>query len=196
MVPRRAGGEISWLGGRRLSSQAEMADMGEPEGRKGVDGGSQRPAASPGLRRRRAARRVTQMEKRTSVTPKPVSIGERVTVLEGRTVGEIARLNLCYTQSAAMFEYDGAMVQDLSTQLFRALARIDVLEAAVMVRPRSDDVSAGMGTSNDTMVDAGRPENFGDCDEFRDGRVVMASNAMVQPPPTMPGLLRDEHPDV
>jgi hypothetical protein len=39
---------------------------------------------------------------------------ERVTVLEGRSVDEIARLNLCYTQSATLFEYDGVAVQDLS----------------------------------------------------------------------------------
>ena len=38
-------------------------------------------------------------------------------VLEGRSVGEIARLNMYYTQSAAMFEYDGTAVQDLSVQL-------------------------------------------------------------------------------
>ena len=73
-------------------------------------------------------------------------------VLEGRSVDEIARLNLYYTQSAAMFEYNGAMVQDLSMQLFWALARIDALEAAVMARPRADEMSAGMGASNDTMV--------------------------------------------
>ena len=45
-------------------------------------------------------------------------------VLEGRSVDEIARLNTCYTQSAVMFEYDGAVMQDLSMQLFWALGRI------------------------------------------------------------------------
>jgi hypothetical protein len=119
-----------------------------------------------------------------------------VRVLEGRSVDEIARLNLYYTQSAAMFEYDGAMVQDLSTQLFWALARIDALKAVVMARPRSDEVSAGMDASNDSMVAAERPRKFGDCDGFCDGEVEMASDAMMQPSPTMPGLLRDEHPDV
>ena len=127
--------------------------MGEPGGRKGVDEGSQRPATRPGLRRRRILRRVRQEETRKSATPKPaLSVAGRVQVLEGRSVDEIARLNLYYTQSAAMFEYNGAMVQDLSMQLFWALARIDALEAAVMARPRADEMSAGMGASNDTMV--------------------------------------------
>ena len=65
------------------SAQAEMAGMGEPEGREGGDGGSQRPAASPGLRRRRKLRQILQAEKRTSATPKPLSMEERVMVLEG-----------------------------------------------------------------------------------------------------------------
>ena len=84
---------------RGASAQAEMAGMGEPEGRKGVDGGSQRPAAPPGLCRRRKLRRVRQAETRTSATPKPaLSVEGRVRVLEGRSVDEIARLNLYYTQ--------------------------------------------------------------------------------------------------
>ena len=148
---------------RGASAQAEMADMGEPEGRKGVDGGSQRPATSPGLLRRRKRRRVAQAAKSKSATPKPVSIQERVTVLEGRTVGEIERLNFYFHQSAAMFEHDGAAVQDLSERLFRALARIDDLEAAVMARPRKDRYSAGLGASSDTVAYAERSKNFGNC---------------------------------
>jgi len=111
-----------------------------------------------------------------------------VTVLERSRVDEITRLNLYYAQSAAMFEYDGAMVQDLSTQLFRAMARIDVLEAAVMAQPRSDGFSAGLGASSDTLVYAERPENFGDCDGSRAGEVERVSDAMVQPLPTMVGV--------
>ena len=92
-----------------------MAGMGEPEGRKGVDEGYQRPATRPSLRRRRILRRVRQEEMRKSTTPKPaLSVGGQVQVLEGRSVDEIARLNLYYTQSAATFEYDGAMMQDLA----------------------------------------------------------------------------------
>ena len=68
---------------RGASAQAEMAGMGEPEGRKEVKGGSQRPAASPGLRRWRKLRRILQAEKRMSATPKPLNMEERVTVLEG-----------------------------------------------------------------------------------------------------------------
>jgi hypothetical protein len=89
-----------------------------------------------------------------------VSIQERVTVLEGRTVGEIERLNFYFHQSAAMFEHDGAAVQDLSARLFRALARIDDLEAAVMARPREDRYSAGLGASSDTVAYAERSKNF------------------------------------
>ena len=128
---------------------------GEHEGPGGVDGGSQRSAVPPGLRRRRRLRRGLQKTKRRSATPKPVSVGERVTVLEKRSVDEITRLNLYYAQSAAMFEYDGAMVQDLSAKLLRAMACIDVLEAAVMAQPRADDCSAGLSASNGTVVPAG-----------------------------------------
>ena len=92
-------------------------------------------------------------------------------VLEGRSVDEIARLNLYYTQSAAMFEYNGAAMQDLSTQLFWALTRIAALKATVMARPRSDEMSAGLGASNDTMVVAEHLRNFGDCDGSGLGRM-------------------------
>ena len=127
-----------------------------------------------------------------SAMPKPaLSVEGRVRVLEGRSVDEIARLNLYYTQSAAMFEYDGAMVQDLLTQLlklllFWALAHIDAPKAAVMEQPRSDEVSAGMGASNATMVAVERPRNFGDCDGFCAGEleVAMVLDVMVQPSPT------------
>ena len=116
---------------------------GGHEGPGGVDGGSQRPAVPPGLRRRRKLRRGRQAETRRSATPRPVSMGERVTVLERSPVDEITRLNLYYAQSAAMFEYDGAMVQDLSKQLFGAIARIGAIEAVVMARPRLDQVTWG-----------------------------------------------------
>ena len=79
---------------RGASAQAEMAGMGEPKGRKGVGEGYQRPATRPGLRRRRILRRVRQEETRKSATPKPVSVEGQVQVLEGRSVEEIARLNV------------------------------------------------------------------------------------------------------
>jgi hypothetical protein len=128
MVDDGVGGDLT-IGAGLVGDEA---GMGEPEGQKRVDGGYQRPAVPPGLRRRRKLRRGLQAEKSRSATPKPVSMGDRVTMLERSRVDEITRLNLYYAQSAAMFEYDGAMVRDLSTQLFRALARIDALEAAVM----------------------------------------------------------------
>ena len=111
--------------------------------------------------------------------------------MERSRVDEITRLNSYSAQSAAMFEYDGAMVQDLSMQLFRAMARIDVLEAAVMAQPRSDGFSAGLDASSDTLVYAERPENFGDCDGSRAGEVERVSDAMVQPLPTMVGVQDD-----
>ena len=73
-------------------------------------------------------------------------------------------------------------------QLFWAMARIDVLEAAVMAQPRSDGFSAGLGASSDTLVYAERPKNFGDCDGSRAGEVERVSDAMVQPLPTMVGV--------
>ena len=35
-------------------------------------------------------------------------------MLEGRSIDEIARLNLYYTQTGATLEYDGAVIQDLA----------------------------------------------------------------------------------
>ena len=135
--------------------------MGEPKGRKGVDEGYQRPATRPGLRRRRILRRVRQEETRKSATPKPaLSVEGRVQVLEERPMDEIARLNLYYTQSAATFEYNGAVIQDLSMQLSWALSRIDVLEAAVMARPRADDNVCRNGRVQRHHGGRGAPEKF------------------------------------
>ena len=116
--------------------------------------------------------------------------------MERSRVDEITRLNSYSTQSAAMFEYDGAMVQDLSTQLFWALARIDVLEAAVMARPRSDELSAGLGASSDTVVYAERPKNFGDCGGGScDGEMEMVLGTAVQLSPAMQEIPRDVRAD-
>ena len=164
--------------------------MGEPEGRKGVDGGSQRPAAPPSLRRRCKLRRVRQAETRRSATPKlRLSVEGQVQVLEERSVGEIARLNLCYTQTAATLEHDGAVLQDLTMQLSWALLRIDVLKAAIMVGSRADELSAGVGASNDVVVSEERSRNFGDCDGSHDGKVAMLSDVVAQPLLMMQGLL-------
>ena len=60
------------------------AQMGEPEGRKGVDKGYQRTATPPGLRRRCALRTARQKATRKSATPKPTtSVDEGVAVLRG-----------------------------------------------------------------------------------------------------------------
>ena len=50
-----------------------------------------------------------------------------------------------------------------------------------MVQSQSDEVSAGMGASNDTMVAAESPRDFGDCDGFCAGEVEMVSDMVVQP---------------
>ena len=86
---------------------------------------------------------------------------------------EIAHLNLYYTQSAATFEYDGMVMQDLAMQLSRALTHIDVLEAAVMMRPWADEISAGVGMSNNAVVSTEHSGNFGDCDGYQAGRAEM-----------------------
>ena len=99
---------------------------------------------------------------------------------------EIVCLNLYYTQTAATFEYDGAVVQDLSMQLSWALAHIDALETTVMAQPLVDHCSAGLGASSDTVASAERSRNFGDCSgRSRDSEVAAAPDATVQPSPTM-----------
>ena len=116
--------------------------------------------------------------------------------MEGRTVGEIERLNFYFHQSAAMFEHDGAAVQDLSARLFRALARIDDLEAAFMARPREDRYSAGLGASSDTVAYAERSKNFGDCGGGScDGEMEMVSGMAVQLSPAMQEIPRDVRAD-
>ena len=84
----------------------------------------------------------------------------------------------------------------MSVQPFWALGRIDALEAAVIAQARADAMSAGMGTSNNTMVAAECPRNFGDCDGSRADEVEMVPYAEVQPSPTMPGLLHNACVDV
>ena len=79
---------------RGASVQMERAEMGEPEGRKGVGKGYQEPVTRPGLCRRRVLRRQHQATTRRSETPKPtMSMEGRVQVLEGRSMSEIERLN-------------------------------------------------------------------------------------------------------
>ena len=91
---------------RGAPAQAEMAGMGctwgHLRGQKVVDEGYQRPATRPGLRHPRVLRRKRQAKTRKSATPKLVlSVEGRVQVLEGRSVSEIERLNLYFTQAAA-----------------------------------------------------------------------------------------------
>ena len=58
-------------------------------------------------------------------------------------MSEIARLNSHFVQTAASLEYDGAVAQDLARRPSWAHVRIYALEAAVMARPRGDDISVG-----------------------------------------------------
>ena len=63
-----------------------------------------------------------------------LSVEGQVQVLEGRSMDEIAHLNLHFTQTAAVLEHDGAVVQDLAMQLPWALTRRTLLSRVTVTR--------------------------------------------------------------
>ena len=85
MAGSMAHGALVWI---------ERIEMGEPEGRIGVDRGSQGPATRPGIRCRRILRAPRQTVTHDLAAPKPmISVEERAMVLAERSVLTDERTN-------------------------------------------------------------------------------------------------------
>ena len=110
--------------GSGASVQMERAEMGEPEGRRGIDGGSQGPVTRPGLCRLRVQRAARQSAKRKSARPEPVSnMEDRVTTVETRMVSVDQRLNDTIHGAWAVFAFDAASAERVEVQVAELRAR-------------------------------------------------------------------------